>query len=263
MRQYPDYPAGQLALAEILGSEGDLVGALQAMQKYDVLDPDSIPNRVRRCVLLQRFGANAQTKECLARFAQTTPGELAVRVEMAWSALMAGDAEQALRLIEANSSDDPYITMAALLKLGRAREALVIASKTFPEFLLQPAPEIGEADRGLATLIAAVLLNADQQTQGRDLIQRVRRASAETSGSLEAPWAWYEPVALAMLGERDAAISALKNAVANGHFLDLDTLDADVLMSGLHTDPRYEAMVTPARAKAAEQVRLAQAAGLL
>ena len=48
-----------------------------------------------------------------------------------------------------------------------------------------------------------------------------------------------------------------------GYFLALSELDSDPLLAELRSDPRYQQILAPARAKAAAQVEAARKAGLL
>ena len=115
----------------------------------------------------------------------------------------------------------------------------------------------------LALIVSSVQTHAGMRQEGRELTELVLREASEPSGDLEEPWPWLEPVALDLLGRRDEAIAALRRRVAEGADSAMYMLDADAFMTGLATDPRYEASIAPARAKAAEQVRLAEQAGLL
>jgi hypothetical protein len=74
---------------------------------------------------------------------------------------------------------------------------------------------------------------------------------------------WIEVEGHEYLGERDAALQALKQGVDAGYFQLLADLEQDPFLDDLRKDARYERILVPARAKAAAQIEAARKAGLL
>jgi len=258
--RFPDFPAGHLYAAIHARHRGDLVGALRALRDYEAADPESFQFRVLDCIGLYQFGAGARAEECVARFALAAPHERRVKEAQAWSALVSGDAAQAATLMHPRMA--PELQILILLNLGRAPDAMAIARERFSDLLITPAPQVRANQREDALLIGSLLLQAGQKQAGRALLHRVLEASPRgvSIDELESPW--VDATAHSLLGSRDEAIADLARTIAQGRFTHLHQLDGDLILSGLRNHPRYEATVAPARAKAAEQVRLAEAAGL-
>jgi hypothetical protein len=74
---------------------------------------------------------------------------------------------------------------------------------------------------------------------------------------------WIEVLGLSALGRKDAALAALKAGVDAGYDQQIDDLQVDPLLADVRTDPRFAAILAPARASAAAKVDAARRAGLL
>ena len=153
---------------------------------------------------------------------------------------------------------------AILLRMGRGAEALAIKRKLVPHLVEGPPAHLypGEAREALETGIA--LMQTGEDAKGRALIRAAIAAVANRPyAAIVAGRGWMESVAYVQLGENDAALASMQRAVDAGFFLGLRALDIDPLLADLRKDPRFAAIIAPARARAATQVEEARRAGLL
>src|SRR6187431_2176969 len=74
---------------------------------------------------------------------------------------------------------------------------------------------------------------------------------------------WSRAQALSLLGDHDASIAALKEGVDAGYYLELTDMDTQPLAAGLRADPRYRAILAPARLRLARTIADMRKAGLL
>ena len=108
------------------------------------------------------------------------------------------------------------------------------------------------------------MLHTGDATRGRAVIEAAMAARQDRPyTALVAGRGWMEVLGHAQLGEHDAALAALQQGIDAGNVQRLALLDIDPLLADLRKDPRFEAIMAPARAKAAAQVAAARKAGLL
>jgi TolB-like protein/tetratricopeptide (TPR) repeat protein len=260
--QHPGYPAVYGALAQHAASEGDLAGALRAMNRHDAADPEAIGYSLQRCQILMSFSAIDAARNCAEAFAERAPDNVEVLGLQAQLAAFSGDLEGALALLERCAPGYSISRAWTLLTLGRADEAVAIL-RGIPGYMADPPLPIGPRSQVTALVVGSALLRTDAHEQGRKLIElAIQATETRPSGALP-EWPWGEVIGRDLLGQRDLALAALRRVVDAGGFVDLVILDKDHAFASLRADPRYEAIVAPARAKAAEQVQLAKEARLL
>ena len=261
----PQYASAYRIQAGIAAEQGDLVGALRAMREHDARDPDAIPKALDRCDMLRQFGATPEADRCVAEFVRRAPGQPSVLQAQALQRSTAGDLGAALTLLDRAGDSALWTRAWVLVRLDRAAEALTVYRKLAPQLLASPAPalNITQADRALD--VGAALLRTGAQSQGRALIKSALPllATRQPGPFFSTVPPWRVVLGHELLGEREQAFAALERRVAGGDFIGLYLLDADPLLADLRADPRYERILAPARAKAAEQVRLARETGLL
>ena len=176
----------------------------------------------------------------------------------------AGDLAAALALLDRAGDSALWSRAWVLVRLNRAAEALVVYQELAPELLSEPAPALNVLQASRALDVGAALLRTDSKAQGRALIERaLPPLTPPPPDRVLSYFRWQGVLGYALLGARDQAFAVLQQRVADGEFVGLVHLDTDPLLAELRADPRYERIVAPARAKAAEQVRLAREAGLL
>jgi hypothetical protein len=178
--------------------------------------------------------------------------------------MSAGDTATALAAIgEMEPPDDGY-RAAVLLSAGRAEEALAIFRKVRPRYFEQPPPKVYPGQANDVVLIGIALVKTGSTAQGQELLAAMSAALAGRpyAGGFNGR-AWQEVYARAGLGDMDAAFACLQDAVNHNFFQQLPELDGDPLLADLRADPRYQKILAPARAMAAEQIDAARKAGVL
>ena len=260
---HPDFAGSYGAEADWSAMRGDLVRALRAEREQVARDPGAV-SQDSRCVFLLRFGALSEARRCLdslASRAPDSPGIQGNQVRLsAWSDDWAGAQTQ----LEQMEGPDPRLKATVLQGNGRYADVLTIYRRIAPERFAEPMGALSPGQAADATQIGIALLHTGTQAQGRTLLRQARAGMTDhprmTDLSMDE---WNNVPIHVALGEHEQAIAALKQGVADGHFLDLAGLDSDPLLAGFRRDPRYQQILAPARAKAAAQVAAARAVGLL
>jgi len=252
--------------------KGQLVPALRDVRRMAEIDPQAFGFQVHRCYLLLDFGALDEADACVSAIAAKAPESSNVLTAQAVVALHKGeDPIAALAFLDRihGVGSDGYaegFRSAILLRLKRGKEALAIKRKIVPRLVDGPLPERlypGEAVEALETGIA-FLQSGEDDAKGRALIRAAMAAVADRPyPAIVAGRGWIESVGHAQLGENDAALASIQRAIDAGFFLRVHGLEVDPLLADLRKDPRFAAIIAPARARAAAQVEAARRAGLL
>lgn len=266
-REHPDFAQGYFTRGIVAIEQGDLVSALQAMREHAARDPAALGRFRTRCFLIGRFGALDQAARCTDDLIDKWP-EAAdpIRVDRLNFVINRTNAAQLLEQARAQIKVlHPGVEAYLLLGSGHADEAVAILRRIVPRLFAEPPPRPFPDGDGRRFLVGAALLRSGATAQGRALLEQAAQAYRErpvAHGALGTD-GWWEVIGYALLDDRDRAIATLERGIAAGHFLDIAELDKDPLLTNLTGDPRYEKVVAPARARAAEQVAAAVAAGLL
>jgi TolB-like protein/Flp pilus assembly protein TadD len=251
--------------AVLHGMQGHLVPALRDVRRTAEIDPKAYGFQVHRCFVLLDFGAVDEADDCVSSVAAKAPDAPSVLTARAVVALQRKDPDAALAyLARIGDSYADDFRSAILLRVGRGAEALAIKRKLVPHLVEGPPEHLypGEAREAMETGIA--LMQTGEDAKGRALIRAAIAAVADRPyAAIVAGRGWMESVAYMQLGENDAALASIQRAVDAGHFLGVRALDIDPLLADLRKDPRFAAIIAPARAKAAAQVDEARRAGLL
>lgn len=260
---HPAFAAGYAAEAVVASWQGDLVRALRAMREQAKLDPGALNLAGSRCGILQRFGALHEARHCLDVLAINAPDSPGIQTDRATLTALVGDWTGAQAQLSAVSVPAPEAKAALLRGAGRDAEALAIYRRIDPDLFREPASPIYPGRMAAATNIGIALLRTGAQAQGESLLRAVLQARIDRRLMDLYLQHWSDVVIHVALGEHEQAITALKQGVADGYFLDLASLDSDPLLAEFRRDPRYQQILAPARAKAAAQVAAARAANLL
>jgi TolB-like protein/Tfp pilus assembly protein PilF len=260
---HPNYASGYQTEAVVASWQGDLVRALRAMREQAKLDPGAFNLAGSRCGILQRFGALQEARNCLDLLAINAPDSPAIQTDRATLSALVGDWTGAQAQLSAVSVPAPEAKAALLRGAGRDAEALAIYRQIDPDLFREPASAIYPGRVAAATNIGIALLRTGARAQGESLLRSVLQARIDRRVMDLYLQQWSDVVIHAALGEHEQAITALKLGIAEGYFLDIAYLDVDPLLAELRSDPRYQQILAPARAKAAAQVEAARKAGLL
>ena len=245
--------------------KGDLVSTLRDLDRMAELDPKAYSNHTHRCYVLAEFGALDEAEACLRPLVAKAPDSTQVLIAQTTMALMREDPDAALgHLARVPYGGMPGFRASILMRKGRWDEAMPLLRKLSPDVFKTPLGKIwpGEALDAMETGIA--MLHTGDATRGRAVIEAAMAARQDRPyTALVAGRGWMEVLGHAQLGEHDAALAALQQGIDAGNVQRLALLDVDPLLADLRKDPRFEAIMAPARGKAAAQVAAARKAGLL
>ncbi|NUS61604.1 MAG: hypothetical protein HOQ01_11710 [Lysobacter sp.] len=243
---------------------GDLVATLKDYATQDRLDPKAYGFRSHRCYALLDFGALEEAETCLRPLAAQAPDSNFIRAAQARLAFLRGDWASAERLLP-NDIESGMLGYHALIRLqrGDAKGALAVYRETMPEIVdATRPPRPGEAWHAVNAGIA--LMRTGEDARGRALIRSgMAVLSKRPHAATIARRGWTDVLAHEALGDRNAAIAALREGVEAGYAQEITELDVDPMLADLRKDPRYERTLAPARAMARAQIDSARDAGLL
>jgi tetratricopeptide (TPR) repeat protein len=245
--------------------KGDLVSALRDLRRQDELDPKAYGFRSHRCHTLMDFGALEAAETCLRPLAAQARDSKWVLGGQARLAALQGDFASARALLSnASRMQLEGFRASFLLRDRHEAEALAIYRKVLPGPFATP-PQAAYPSQAVDLLEAGIAMTrTGQAARGRAMVEEAIALVADRPYGAEiAGRNWLAVIGHAGLGDRDAAFAALRQGIDAGYIQELTDLDADPLLADLRTDPRYEALMAPARAKAAAQVEAARAAGVL
>lgn len=121
----------------------------------------------------------------------------------------------------------------------------------------EPAIHDDTHDNSASIALAAMLLSSGEETRGRLLLRAALRESMREAHELGRGEMWYgftNPQALALLGEADAAIDALRASFDAGFMGSWwYRLERETAYDALRHDPRFVALLAQAKAHAAVQ----------
>jgi TolB-like protein/Flp pilus assembly protein TadD len=262
--EHPEVARSYDDRAAIHQVNGDLVSALQDFAEQGRRDPKAYGFRAHRCAALMDFGALDAAQACLRPLAAQAPDAMMLRATQARLAWLQGDTDSAWHFLPDDThSSLGYYRAAAMVRRNDSAGALALLRAMKPQLIdgkRPPAP--GEAFESVNAGIA--LLRTGQTARGRVLIEQALAAvKVRPYAAVLAGRGWIEVLGLSALGRKDAALAALKAGVDAGYDQQIDDLQVDPLLADVRTDPRFAAILAPARASAAAKVDAARRAGLL
>jgi serine/threonine protein kinase/tetratricopeptide (TPR) repeat protein len=248
--------------AGLRAQKGDIVGSLRDAREYARLDSDAVGFRTHECQALVSFGAIAEARACIDALARRAPRSPDVAQARFHLAVATGDSATALQIASANAP--PGVRAQALVLAGRNADALAGLRKGEPSLFASPVGEVNALDAADAILAGYLLFDAGQKAQARALVAAALAGIRDRPrGAAQGGRSWLDVGAFGVIGEDGKALDALQQGVSEGFFLDLDELDQAPMLARLRANPRYAAIVAPARARAAAEVAKARALKLL
>ncbi|HEY8009919.1 MAG TPA: protein kinase [Rudaea sp.] len=259
---HPDFAAGYGIEAYLAMTQGDLVRALRAMRESAARDPGALGTAGNLCGVMLRFDAMDDAHRCVDTMAKSAPDSVLVQIIAAGFKAWSGDWAGAQVLVDKMAQPDASFKALVLTALGRSSDVLTIYRRSAPQLFNDPPAKLYLGQASDALNVGLAMLRTGAQAQGRALLQQALLARVNRPQITDYT-EWDDVRIHVALGESEQAIAALKQAVADGYFLDIQGLDSDPLLAELRNDPRYAQILAPARAKAAAQVAAAHAADLL
>jgi len=165
-------------------------------------------------------------------------------------------------VLKSMAEPDTGVKASVWTALGRYAEVLALYRHTNPELFADPVGKLAFGQAEDAAQVGNALIHTGSPGQGRRLLQAAIQTQSTRPRIMD--YSEWDAVEFHVaLGEREQAFSELKRGVADGFFLDLPQMDSDPQLKEFRSDPRYQQILAPARAKAAAQIAAARAAGLL
>jgi len=266
LRRNPDYQPALARLAEVRGfCLGESVDGVEYGERALQLDP--LAEYTRRSLV--RAYLDAGDVPAAERVADAADQELSVRrlpillYRRDWQ--HAGEAAYESLARQTISPQDSSLAVAAIRMharsthdFERARLALETMSGARWDQSGRPSLPDRPGIRDAAVGLADVLLAGGHEVQGRQLLAEILRRMHHEIRDEGRSELWYQkvhPIALALNGDRDAAIAMLQRSISNkyafsdGWFF----LEVEPAYDGLRQDPRFKAMLHEARAHWVEQ----------
>jgi len=249
----------------VYAMRGDLVSALRDLQQQDALAPDAFSFRTHRCFTMMDFGAVEAADACMRPLIARAPDAAAVLGAQARLAYLRGDLPSARAFLQRIPEEGGAVMDGSLAqRLGDVAPMLALSRKRRPHWFDTPPGTVSSTQAFSAMETGLALLRSGDRARGESLVRAAMAAVANRPyAAVNGGRNWIEVVGHEYLGERDAALQALKQGVDAGYFQLLADLEEDPFLDDLRKDPRYERVLAPARAKAAAQVEAARKAGLL
>jgi serine/threonine-protein kinase len=259
---HPDFASAYDFERILAVMQGDLVRALRAMKRQAELDPDAVGTASNRCFAMMRFGAMDDARKCLDALAAKAGDNDEVKFYREGLAEWTGDWAGAEAIFKTMAQPDTGVKASVWSAQGRYGDVLALYRRANPELFADPLGPLGLGQPEDAAMVGIALIHTGSPDQGRRLLQAALKAHAARPRIMD--YSQWDAVEIHVaLGEREEAFAELKRGVADGFFVDLAQLDSDPEMKEFRKDPRYEAILKPAREKARGQVEAARGAGLL
>lgn len=252
------------ARAALREQKGDLVGSLQDFQTFARLDPDAVGFQSQRCHILIDLGVAPEAQACANVLLQRAPDSKEVKQLLLRLAIATGDRAGAGRIAATIPAGvPPRLKASALYGAGRAAEGVAVLQKGSP-YLFKSPPQVALPQAQEAILAASLLSQAGQAGDARPLVDAAISLLKDRPRAdfLLGSW-WYDVSGYAAIGEDDKALAALQRGVQGGFYVGLMELDHDPVMARVRANPRYEAILAPARARLAAEVAKARTLNLL
>ncbi len=258
----PDVARHYNARAALREQKGDMVGTLQDYRDYDRLDPDAIGYQAQRCHTLIDLGAVPEAQACGAGLAKRAPDSMDVKKVQLRLYTVTGNKTALARVADATATP-AWMKATAMYFTGRPRDALALAKQAWPEVFASPA-KINLPEAGDAIFVASMFAQAGQMEAARPLVKAAVSALGDRPrGAFLHGRGWSDVIGHAAIGEDDKALADLQDGVSSGFYLFLPDLDAQPATARLRTNPRYGAILAPARARAAAEIAKARTLNLL
>ena len=206
------------------------------------------------------LGDLTEAKVWIDRAVQIGPENVWPNVAMSLLLALRGDEAAALKHARIAQSDwelEPLplkLVSDGELREGRYADALSLYQQTYPE-LLKDDPKIDGSNWRPAIDVALVLSKTDERGQANLLLIRSLRHIQTLPRLGFGGYAIADAQIYALQGEKQKALSALRQAIGEGwRFLWRYLFKHDLLLESLHDEPEFQAMVAEIEADMAVQL---------
>ena len=253
-------------VAGIYMLRGDLVQSLNWIFKALDIDPDDSDLYNYVFLLYMDLGDYKSAQQWLSRMSLTEDVNPMTLASWAMIYIYQGDIDAAIpyarRALEQNMSDrwgsDSALVRALLtwaLDQGQTDTALAMVRKAHPE-LFEQRPFVNAGNVLQAIDTAHLLRRENHEEEAKRLLRAVLKAYEKPYAVAEAWMTSGKAQALALLGEKQAALSELQYQVDNGwRFNWRWHTELNPNFSSIHQEPRFKAIVDFLREDAARQLQ--------
>ncbi len=208
IRLAPDLSEARMAEALVRQLEGDWAGAAGEFRAAIALNPALAPARQRLALLLAWTGRPDEAREVIRDALAIDPLSPAVAVSEGWIEYYARDLDLAQRRLEEAVEEYPWLESA---RCGLGLVHLSRGDPTQAVEVLQRAPEGGAPSSAQTALLSHALARSGRVA---DALERVDAPASEGGFASFSPY--YRAVVHLGFGEREQALAALEEAVAEG-----------------------------------------------
>jgi len=244
----PDLAAAYQAMSDIYAQQGRLDEAVRSQRTAVDKDPDAWVPKIWLFLRYLNIGDEAAAEDVQRRLAAMRPEVTYARQASAYLHLLRGEMEAAehdARLFWQESPDlGRDLVWGFDMRAGHPSEARDLYRSSNPELLEAADPRIGSANLVAAIRVAAAELKLGERQHAEMLLGKCEAyIGSRDEGTRRAGWR-SQPVQIhALMGRKDKALEALRQAIDNGYRPGSQPFQLDPTVDSLRDDPRFIAMV--------------------
>jgi TolB-like protein len=262
---HPNFPSAYGTESWVRWNQGDTVGFLRAALKAYELDPESVrigwmcqayldlntPGLAQNCMELDATGAATR-----GRFGQV------------YLELIAGNRDAAAarlrQLVPAMRNRSPGTILYFASLVGDNELAMRMAREHFAEWVTSVSPEVDPFDTEEAVDVAQALAGSGQDQQAQRLLETALKVTEGLSRNRGMnAYGHADAKAHALLGNTDAALTALEDIAEVEYLSGWQTLSFDPAFDSIRDDLRFSAVMSQLEKLAEQKRQEAEQEGLL
>ncbi len=262
----PDLSAAYELMSGIHAQHGRLDEAVRSQRTAVDKDPDAWGPKMWLCFRYLNLGDEAAAEDVHHRLATMRPEVTFARLVSAYLHAFRGEMEAAendARLFWQRLPDHGRdLVWAFDMRAGHATEARDRYRSSHPELFEGADPRISSANLGATIKVAAAELKLGQRQHAEMLLGKCEAyIGSRDDGTRRATYR-SEPVRIhALMGRKDEALTALRQAIDDGFRPGSKPSQNDSMVDSIRDDPRFIAMVKEIRADMDRMRRALAASG--
>ena len=244
----PDLAVAYQAMSDIYAQQGRLDEAVRAQQTAADKDPDAWVPKLWLFLRYINIGDEAAAENVQRRVAMMRPEVTYARLASSYLHLLRGEMEAAehdARLFwQASPDNGRDLVWTFDMRAGHAAEARDLYRPSNPELFERADPRIGSANLGAAIRVAAAESKLGEKQHAELLLRKCEAyIGSRDDGTRRATYRSQLVQILALLGRKDEALKALRQAIDDGFRPGTKPFLLDPTVDSLRDDPRFIAMV--------------------